>query len=581
MKIWSLSLLAALGGSVTAQVPVFEGPPAGLGVLRVLDDRPRGPVLREVQLIEIEVAGATRLARLNDARARVQTDVPAANRLVLPQRKGSIYGYTRGPSAAFFGFFLVEPTGTIRVLIEQPSWGIDRLDPFVHGVAVDPAGDTLWVATLAQAGGDLFEIDLPSGALVDRTADDAPHSWQPGGLSLFQDFGVAMTTGGPLRFDRRGGAAELVPIPGPTPAWFAPDIVGAEDGSTFAFLAGAAPELTHVYCARVSGSALRVSEAVTGLSSAGLSQEVSKGPWLALSTDGSTCAWIQQGDSRELFVRCVASATASEEHHVTQDARFADTLNDSGIIAFISPESLVALIGDDSGSSVPRIEEADFYRVDLEAQPLPADLRVTNLSLTSGDAAAPYLSYGTLSSQGDVHRLPASRGLLSYDDESLSLLTVDWDGQVRTVLNDVLVLEELYPLGEDVVLSVKLARPNGAVAALYRLNPASGVVDELAILPAGASFVQVAVDSDRALSAVADFGPGRGWLGRIGFPGGATKLLAPFPLQYGESLGFGSDGSIIVTVVFATSTYYGSWTSTGGFLPQASSASRGFYLPAF
>ena len=75
--------------------------------------------------------------------------------------------------------------------------------------------------------------------------------------------------------------------------------------------------------------------------------------------------------------------------------------------------------------------------------------------------------------------------------------------------------------------------------------------------------------------------PGRGWLGRIGFPGGATKLLAPFPLQYGESLGFGSDGSIIVTVVFATSTYYGSWTSTGGFLPQASSASRGFYLPAF
>lgn len=567
---------------------VFEGTHAGTGQVLILDDANGLPFLSDVRFLPMEISGRTRLDALSAGNAKLRWDIPGANRIVLPYGLGSLYHYqTMSAKEQVFGFMLVEGNGSVRNVARFAGWGPDGLmNPTSGFVAVDPGGTTLWAASVKETGGDLFEVDLATGISTNRTEGMEPLVFLERGLALFQSFGIVMTDEGPLRLNQAGGPPHWLTFEGSKPAWFAADVIVSEDASTFALIAGQSELSAHVYYGRGSDTLKRASDTTTGLTHAGFAYDTNKGPWLALSTDGSACAWVSQGASRELFV-CELGTIPNIEIQVTHEARFTNTLNDSGVIAFFSPHELVALIGDESGSEVPKIDKGDLYLVDVTTalnQPTGGpDMIVQNLSGTSGDSIQPFLEYGTLTNDGGIYRVPGFDGLLALDSEFRRVVSTDWNGVVTTLIEGVETINDLYRVGDDVVVDVLLSGPiemDDPVerSALYRLVPQSVAVSLLAEIPPGGSFRCPATLEDGMFAAVATMDTDKEWLGLIGLPSGTTSLLTTVPLTYGPTQGFNLEGSLIFTVELSGTTYFLEWSPTGPRL--IGSSASGYVLPS-
>ncbi len=572
-----------LGGYSGAQA-VFEGPHFGPGQVVQLDAPHALPLLEDIRFLPLEISGRTGLDSLNPSLAQLRYDIPGANRVLLPGGAGSLYRYhTVRTFGQIFGFLLIDADGTARVVFEFAGYGVDGLlDPF--GVFCAIEGSTLWITSVPEVGGDLFEIDLVAGTTINRTMTLADLTFHEQGMALFPGYGIVMTASGPLRLDRNRGLPELLSFEGLPPAWFAPDIVSSYDATTFAFIAGSSETDTHIFYGRADGVVKRASDTPTGMTSAGFAYDTVNGPWLALSTDGSVCAWISQGNSRELFIRELEAIEITTEFQVTHDVRFTDTLNDSGVIAFFSPESLVVLVGDDSGNKVPKIEDGDLYRVDVGVQagpltPNETQTDISNLSGTSGDSALPFLSYGSITNLGGIYRVPGFDGLVALDEASESVVAVDWSGRVSTLVTGVVTINALHPVGMKIVLNVQMAAPleNNEYQALYRFAPLTGVVSRLGKLPPGGFFSRPAISESGHFAAIANADCDFEWLGRITLASGTTEVPLAFPAVYGPAQWFTPDGALLFTVEFAGLTYFVSWGSTGlrllGYHPQ------GFVLP--
>ena len=577
-------LLASAGG---AQASVFEGIPGGTGQILDLDDAHGLPLLSNVRFLPMEISGRTCLDAVSAGSAQLRGDIPGANRILLPGEDGSLYHYqTVRVEEQVFGFLLVEESGSARIVAEFAGWGPEGLASPTSGfVAIDPAGTTLWVFSVPEVGGDLFEINLATGVSTNRTPGSEPLRFLDHGLALFQSFGIAMTDEGPLRLNRAGGPVHWFAFEGAKPAWFGADVVASDDDSTFAFIAGQSESSTHVYYGRVGGTLKRASDTVTGLTHAGYAYDTGKGPWLALSTDGSACAWVTQGASRELFV-CKLNTVNTNEVQVTHEARFTDTLNDSGVVVFFSPNELVALVGDESGSEVPKIDNGDFYLVDvttaLNHPSGGAGMIVKNLSGTSGDSSQPFLEYGTLTNVGGIYRVSGFEGLLALDSEFKRVVSTDWNGAVTILVEGVEMINDLYRVGDEVVMDVLLSGSVGVDeaderSALYRLVPQSMAVSPLVEAPPGGFFRGLATLEDGTLAAVATLDTDEEWLGMIGLLSGTTSLLTTLPLTYGPTLGFNLAGSLIFTVELSGSTYFLEWSPTG--LKLIALSPSGYVLP--
>jgi len=573
-------MLTALGVLSTAQT-VFEGPETGPGRVVQLDDPHPRALLNEIRLLPLEVSGRTGLDALDPSRPQLRTDIPGANRILLPDGGGSLYRYqTAQEHGQVFGFLVVDPAGVGRVAFEFSGHGPQGLlDPLKGFCAIE--GSTLWVTSVPEVGGDLFEIDLLAGTAVNRTTTLDPLFFLEQGLGLYPGYGIAMTTTGPLRLDRQGGVAQVLQFEGFRPSWFSPDIVSSADGSTFAFVAGASETQTHVFYGREGGLIQRASDTPTGLSGAGFAYGTNKGPWLALSTDGSVCAWISQGDSRELFVRELGHSGMASEFQVTHDQRFTDTLNDSGVIAFFSTESLVCLIGDESGNRARPIESGDLYRVDVPSgsSSSGAEISIVNLSGTSGDMALPFLSYGTLSSAGGIHRVPGLEGLLITDDEAGSLLFVDWSGQITHLVGGIETINSLHRVGQEILIEAQMAAnvEENEYPSLFLLTPQSGAVSHIAELPPGGVFSGSVSHEGGSFSSIASLGPDSEFLGQFRLATGNTDLALPWALSYGPTLTYTPSGNLQFTVEFPGSTYLVEWTPSG--LRVLGQYPRGFLLP--
>ena len=466
--------LALLAAPALADVSLFVGPPGGVGDVRVFAEGggllAAPPELQQIVLLPIDATGRTELEALRAAAPRLRGDTPGG-RVALPAAAGSLYHYVRPGTPAVFGYFHVAPDGTAASVLERPGAGITgSVDPFLPRVATAADGSGVLVATTLDAGGDVLEIDLGTGLVHDRTAGSGPLALVNGGLLLLPDFGALVTTTGVLRFARVDGAsAAPLGFPSPAPTYFDGGLVGSDDGSTAATIAGADATQAHVFAFRAAGDPVRVSQVAAPLSGAGF-LPATNGPHLALSTDGSWAAWRTEGLSREVFARPVDVA-ATRVAQVTGDQTFVDTLDETGVILFFGRAALGLLVGE-PGDKLDQIDSADVYRIDLglaaaatAAGKRGADLAVesritmdaTNLTRTSGDLLPPFVA-GDLSSEGLMLAVDGFEGLFFFDESGSSgpVSTLRFDGTgLSTLIADVRSVDSIDVAGGHLVLSIE------------------------------------------------------------------------------------------------------------------------------
>lgn len=566
MKIHLLiALLSALSTFSNAQVSVFEGRAGQPGdVVVVALSQMRPPELQGIVLLPLDCTARTRLTELLEGQTRRRTDVPGAARLLLPGERGSLYKYRRveASGGATYGFFLVRPSGIATTLFELAGTGATGSDdPFPENLAVSADGRAFLVASSPEAGGDLWEVHLV-GIAINRTSSLGPRDFGKNGLVLLGTWGMGVASDGVYRFDRVvGGGTSQVDLP-IVPTWFGPDAVRSADESTVAFLAGVNVTRARVLTCRRGGAAVMASDTPMHIPGAGFLTEDPSGPALALSTDGSWVAWrAVNWISREVFVRETRPGPRAPGQHVTGDAHFYYTLNDTGVISFFDHDSAVLFAGRNSSDGIGR---GDLFRVDLA---FPSGITASNLSLTSGVTQPPF-DYGTLSTADGLYQVPGpSPAFVVHDSGGTGrMLWVDAAGSVAQFLDRVGSLNSLDVTGTYLVAGV--TRPPGVDDPLEdSLNlvqiPSGGLGATVVSLPDGCSLTRtVGSRTHNVFAAVMEFESGER-LGRVRVPSPNGMLASPALLTFGPTTSLTPEGAILATVQVDRERAAFSWSDVG------------------
>jgi hypothetical protein len=565
MKILQLiALLSSSSALAFAQVSVFESAPGLPGsVVVVATSEFRPSELQGITLLPLDCTARTRLTELMEGNARLRSDVPGASRLLLPGERGSLYKYSRVGlgGRATFGFFLVRPVGIATPLFELGGTGIAGTDdPFPENLAVAVDGRSFLVASNVAAGGDLWEINLV-GTAINRTSNLPPLNFGKNGLALLGTWGLGVAANGVYRFDRvLGGVASVVSLP-ISPLWFGPDVVRSADESTVAFLAGADGTHVRVLTCHRTGGSVPASDSAMNIPGAGFLPEDPTGPALALSTDGSWVAWRVEGSSRECFVRETRPGPRAPSQLLTGPTAFSNTLNDTGVIAYIDRDSAVLVAGRERSDGIGR---GDLYRIDLAS---PSGFTATNLTRTSGIIQPPF-DYGTLSTGDGLFQVPGpSPAFVMLDGDGAGrMLWTEAAGGTVAFLARVQSLDSLDVTGSFLVAGV--TRPPGVDDPLTEsLNliqiPRGGLGATVARLPNGCHLSRTVGSRSRNLFAsVLEFPSGER-LGRLRVPSTSGISISPSLLTFGPTTGMSAEGAILATVEVARSRAAFSWSDMG------------------
>lgn len=581
-----LALLAPSAAAAAADWPLLQGSPGGLGDVIVVDDLGVATPLPElvgIELLDVDFVGRTLLERLVPDRPRYEPFGSGASRLALPAGHGSLYGYRRVLSGADrFGLFVVTTDGDVRVLLDRPGVGVAGDDaPFSTRVACAPDGAALLVATGVQAGGDLLEIDVATGATIDRTAGLAPFEFTTDGLGLQSTWGVALTAAGAQRFDRAPGAlAAPVPVAGGTPPWFGDQVVFSGDGLTAGLLAGDGPDAARVATFRALGSATFATMPPAALDGAGFLPEAIDGPWLALSDDG---AWVGYrtrepkpagGLSREVWLAPAGAAGSST--HVTADANFVDTIDEVGLLRFVPGAGLMFGAGEPNDGFPVGLDQIDLYLAPTAGGPDA----IVNLTQSSGDLSPPFTS-ASLSTEDGVYAIPGTDLVVLHDSESGggSLLGVDVGAaQVLTLLPTVKELGPVAWTGAHLVASIR-RDTDPKRRELVAVDPSSGA-QILAVFPEDTVLEGLSAGPTGAVGLVITLGASE-WLGRVDPLSGAGALLTPLPADWVPTLAWTPAGALRATLAptFLPGLHV-QWSPSGGVGAALSPPVAGVVLPA-
>lgn len=557
-----LVLLSLVQGGLV----VFQGAPSGVGSVVEVDpsaSSPSAPVpgLDGLTLLPVDATGRLELASLRTDVPRYRPDVPGASRLALPNGRGSLYRYSRPAAVGLeFGLFVVDGAGRARRVFARAGVGAASDQPPFHSkVAVAPTGDTLLVLTHLPAGGDVIEVNLASGAELNRTSNLSPQRFVAGGVHFSGAWAVLASPAGVWRFAVGSqGDATPVAFPAPQPAYFSGEIALSSNGVWAVTTAGPAADELDVFAFSLATDAVAVTAAPALLSPAGYLPEHLHGPYLAISDDGTHCAWrLDTAVSREAFLARVPQPSSTVAHQLTQDANFIDTIDEIGDF-FFRPGSnvLVFAAGERSTTGAPVIENIDFYSAQL---PAGGGANLLNLTQSSGIVLPPFLQPAELKPQTTALEPGTSRVLMHtrYSGGTGELIVADASSTGFTVLvphaKEVHFIERA---GADTL--VALQRSNGSKPVqIFRIDAnwtvpsapllsvdTQNVFERFAAGPGGwAAFIErtltkerlwrfdptsgsVTKFSDRALF----FGPALTWAptGELGFSVGQGGLLSIF-----------------------------------------------------
>jgi len=593
------SILAlSLAGTLAAQATVFEGAPGGVGNVLVFAAPGQAPAhpaqLQGIQLLSVDACGRSEMLKFLPSQPLLLSDIPLASRIALPQGQGSLYRYSRTvPAGKEFGFFVVRPDAQATFLAAFPGTGLQgTTDPIQGAVGVSADGQCVLVGTTVAAGGDLFEIDVPTGVVHSITQGFAPQEFLSQGLLLLDTWGVALTARGPLRFARGGGAPERVPLApvragaavlgqnrlgsplSSVPAYIGPGLVASADGSTVAVVAGESATQAHVFAFHSSGPAVCVTDTPAAVVDPGFLPQSPAGPNLALAPDGSRAAWKVTGVSGEIFSRRVPGSVVPAPVQITGDLNFTDTLNDTGVIAFFDPNSVFLLVGERNGAG--GIENADIYRATFTN----GNMALSNMSNTSGDTTVPFTSKGNLETTDGVHVFPdrsgslyfipgsSGQGTLSRLDYGTGLVDV-----VRTGVSAMTFIERgVGGLVVGIVHDSPVQRE-----LLFVPSDKTQPVQTMGMFALSETFGDVDVSSLGLFAGTINVVGGR-MLGTYQLPAGPDNLFSATPRSFGPVLGFDPVGSVLASVTSGQTTAFFAWSGSATSIFPTSGAS-GFILP--
>ncbi len=553
--------LSALQGGLA----VFRGTPGGSGDVLSADPSATTPTvgvpgLDGITLLALDLAGRLELEQLRPDRARLRNDIPGAARLLLPAGRGSLYRFSR-PSATGldYGLFVIDDTGAARVVFTLPGVGLAGDEPsFAARVAIAPSGTHALVVTALPAGGDVLELDLASGAALNLTAQLPPQRFFASGVHHRGAWGVLVSTAGVWRF--ASGVAGVSPLSfgGGSPAHFSGEVVFSSNDQWALTTAGDAPDQLHVFAFDSSGPATQVTSAAQAISPAGYLPEHLHGPYMAISEDGSHCAWrVETAVSTEAFLARVPQVAPSPSHQLTQDANFIDTIDEIGDFFFRPLTNvLVFAAGERSTTGLPVLENLDYYSGQLPATGGPS---LANLTLTSGVPLPPFVLPAELKPTSTA-LVPGSPRMLLHTRKSGGtgdLIAADSSSTGFTVVvPEVKDIQFLESAGADVLVGVR--RGNGSKPCqVFRVGPSFAppaapllsvnTLHEFDRFAAGAggwaAFVERTLSKERlwrfepatgALVKFSDralfFGPTLAWApsGELGFSVGQGGLLSIF-----------------------------------------------------
>jgi len=462
------TLLLTLAAAPAGGVVIFQGSPGAPGNVAVVDSAGLVPTqhpagLQGIRLLGIDFNGRTRFQRLLPGRPRLVEDA-GSSRLVLPASQGALYRFARaeGGGGTTFGLLWIDPAGDAHSVFELPGTGLTGDDePFAARVAVAPAGDAVLVATTLAAGGDLWEVELASAVVTNRTAGFAPLVFGTAGLALTPGWGAVACADRLLRFDRAlaGDAEEVSFGAAGTPAWFAGELVTSPSGLFAASIAGSDPTLADVWVFGPTGDAVRATETPMHLSGAGFEPEATHGPYLAVSDDGTRAAWRTEGLTREAYMAVVPQAGGpAPATHVSSDQLYLDTLDEIGEFVFRAVTNVLVLAVGEAPNLVPGIENLDFYEASL---PSPGTTTLVNLTLSNGLAAPPFLAKSALNPEGCA-MLPSGDVVFHDSNGGAGDLVSADPGQsgLQVHIPDVKALDVMELAGDQLFLVVRRSSGN-------------------------------------------------------------------------------------------------------------------------
>jgi hypothetical protein len=568
---------------------VFQGAPGGVGAVVEVDPSatsPAAPVagLDGLTLLPLDATGRLELDGLRSDVPRFRSDIPGASRLVLPSDGGSLYRYSRPAAVGLeFGLFVVDGAGRARRVFARNGVGpAGDQPPFISRVAVAPSGAALLVITTLPAGGDVIEVDLASGAELNRTSNIAPQRFVAGGVHYRAAWGVLASPAGVWRF-AVGSQGDATPIafPAPPSARFSGEVVFSSNGQWAVTTAGPAADELDVYAFTSSGGATAVTAAPARLSPAGYLPDHLHGPYLAISDDGSHCAWRLETDvSREAFLGRVPQLAPAPGDHLTQDSNFLDTIDEIGDF-FFRPASnvLVFAAGERSDNGPPVIENIDLYSAQL---PAVGGANLLNLTQSSSDPLPPFVVPAELKPQTTALEPGTSRVLMHtrYSGGTGELIAADTSSTGFTVLiphaKEVHFIERA---GADTL--VALRRSNGSKPVeVFRIdanwNPPGApllsvsslhVLDRFAAGPGGwAAFVERTLTKER--------------LWRFDPSSNALLKFSERALYFGPTLSWAPTGELGLSVgQGGTLSLFGAWPRASSVLRLPLPVGPGFLLP--
>lgn len=564
-----------------AQGALFMGPEGGVGAVASISAGLPVPVpsLSGVRLDSIDFCGRTPLETFLPGRPRQHTDVPGAARLSLPAGQGSLYRFTRGDGSGG-GFFWIASGGQPVLLIERPLVGAEH--PFLASIGYANDGQALLLASTPAAGGDLFEIDLNTGAIEERTQSLPPQTFSGDGLVLGNGFGAASTPAGLLRFARSPGAqASAVTFEG-APSHFAAPLVLSADGLVGAAIAGSAATSTRVFTFNAQGDALASHPLELNIGGAGFAQQTWFGPYLALSEDGSHVAFtIETAVSREVFL--ARSALGQLGAELSSDANYLDTLDEIGLVRFVpGGDRLLYAVG---AKAVPEIGQPGlgFERVDFYTAELPTGSTspvFQNLSMSSGDAVAPFTVPSLLDPDTGVYLLPDGQALIFEDTKTERLLRVGVGGsQAFTLLDGLKSLDGAEWTGSRLALSLRVEPSQGPRRQHLASVSNSGPLQVHADLPDGTEFKRLTAAPNGRLALEVAFGLDQ-WLASLDLSTGSAQLALPFPVPLGPVMAFDSNSNLRTSLAntFWPGLHF-QWQPSGALAFEAYANSPSFVLP--
>lgn len=586
-----LTSFFSAASATTGGVVLFRGSPGAAGDVQIVDPSgatpPRVPAgLAGITLLPpLDFNGRVEIASLLPTSPRYRDDVPGASRIELPHELGSLYAFSRpspGPSARVFGVLLIDSSGEARSVFEWPGIGaaLDQLS-FNERIAVAPSGDRITLTTKFGAGGDLFEIDLATGATLNRTSSLAPQRFLPAGLHLTASWGIAGTETGVLRFDRANSLNANAVAFANGPAWFAGQIVTSANGQHAATSAGAGAGSAHVFVFSLSGAARQVTTQPAQISAAGFLPEHDHGPYMAVSDDAAWCAWrTETPTSREAFVAPVPAAVPTNNAQITADANYTDTLDEIGWFSFRgATHKLVLAIGSLSTPGPPVIENLDFYEITPSSTTSPT---IFNLTQTNGITQPPFTEESELK-PSRLYALPSTNWLLMHSEQSggggeLTLANTAQSG-TTVLLANVKELGLVEPAGGRIVIDLR--RSNGPKnRELYTLAaPYTSLSPMLLSVPGATTFERPAARADGWFAFVqTTLNKERLW--RHDPLANTVEILNNRALYYGPSLAWAPSGELAFSVgAGGFSSIFAAWPTSAPVLRLPVGVGPGFVLP--